>query len=224
MSKILVIEDKGSILSFLRLELQHEGYEVITAQDGDTVLVTLEQHGIDLILLDIMLKHINGLTVLRSIRKFSEVPVIILTVRGETTDEVLGRDYGANDYLTIPFDIEELLARIRYVLKKKERIQMDTLSFDDISMNIATRCVTVGSENIELSTKEFDLLLLLIENSNQAMTRGQILSKVWGYDFFGDPKVVDVYVHYLRHKLDDRFSKNYITTIRGVGYVMMAHI
>lgn len=224
MIKILIIEDEESIISFLKPELQHEGYYIDTAMDGETGLEKLEQAGADLVLLDIMLPRINGMTVLRRIRNFSDVPVIILTARGEITDKVLGLDCGADDYLTKPFEIEELLARIRCALRKQKRIQGDILSFDDITMNISSRRVSVGEDNIELTTKEFDLLMYLMQNSNHTLTRSQILNAVWGYDFYGDSKVVDVYIRYLRNKLDERFSKNYITTIRGIGYVMRDEI
>jgi two-component system response regulator ArlR len=224
MQKILIIEDEESIISFLKPELQHEGYSVDAAMDGETGLNLLEQSGADLVLLDIMLPNMNGFAVLRRIRSFSEVPVIVLTARGQTMDKVLGLDCGADDYLTKPFEIEELLARIRSALRRQKKTAGDILKFMDITMNVPARRVNVGEENVELTAKEFDLLNYLMQNVNHAMTRDQILNSVWGYDFFGDSKVVDVYIRYLRNKLDERFSKSYITTIRGVGYAMRDEI
>ena len=188
--------------------------------DGATGLEKLELEGADLVLLDIMLPGMSGLSVLRRIRNTSDIPVIILSARGDTTDKVIGLDGGADDYLAKPFEIEELLARVRCVLRKQKRIQGDILSFRDISMNISARLVTVGDAVVELTAREFDLLVYLMQNVNHTLTREQILNSVWGYDFYGDTKVVDVYIRYLRNKLDERFSFPYITTVRGVGYML----
>jgi DNA-binding response OmpR family regulator len=218
--KILIIEDEESIISFLKPELQHEGFDVEAATDGESGLCFAEQSHFDLILLDIMLPQLNGLTVLRRIRNFSNVPVIILTARGETTDKVIGLDGGADDYLTKPFEIEELLARIRCALRKDKRSLGDSYSFADITLNTSSRLVSVKDVTVDLTAKEFDLLSCLMQNANQTLTREQILNNVWGYDFYGDSKVVDVYIRYLRNKLDEPFQTTYITTVRGVGYTM----
>ncbi len=220
MKKILIIEDEESIIAFLKPELQHEGFDVETATDGETGLSMFEQSKFDLVLLDIMLPRLNGLTVLRRIRNCSNIPVIILTARGETTDKVIGLDGGADDYLTKPFEIEELLARIRCALRKEKRILGNSFNFLDLNLNTSTRLVSIQDETVDLTAKEFDLLTCLMQNANQTLTREQILNSVWGYDFYGDSKVVDVYIRYLRNKLDERFNKNYITTVRGVGYTM----
>lgn len=218
--KILIIEDEESIISFLKPELQHEGYDVETATDGEAGLQLFEQSHFDLILLDIMLPRLSGLTILRRIRNSSNIPVILLTARGETTDKVIGLDGGADDYLTKPFEIEELLARIRCALRKEKRILGDSFTFADMTLNTSTRLVSIQDETVNLTAKEFDLLTYLMQNTNHTLTREQILNNVWGYDFYGDSKVVDVYIRYLRNKLDDRFKKTYITTVRGVGYAM----
>ena len=220
MQKILIIEDEPSIISFLEPELRHEGFDVSCATDGQTGLELFEQSGADLVLLDIMLPGISGLSVLRRIRSSSDVPVIILSARGDTTDKVIGLDGGADDYLAKPFEIEELLARVRCALRKQKRIQGNVLTFRDLSLNVSSRLVTVGAAAVELTAREFDLLMYLMQNVNHALTREQILNGVWGYDFYGDTKVVDVYIRYLRNKLDEPFSANYITTVRGVGYML----
>lgn len=218
--KLLIFEDEESIISFLKPELQHEGYNVEAATDGEAGLQLFEQFRFDLILLDIMLPQLSGLTVLRRIRNSSNIPVIILTARGETIDKVIGLDGGADDYLTKPFEIEELLARIRCALRKEKRTLGDSFTFADVALNTSTRLVCVKDETVDLTAKEFDLLACLMQNANHTLTREQILNNVWGYDFYGDSKVVDVYIRYLRNKLDERFKKTYITTVRGVGYTM----
>lgn len=220
MQRILIIEDEPSIISFLEPELRHEGFAVSCATDGAAGLEKLQQEGADLVLLDIMLPGMSGLSVLRRIRSFSDLPVIILSARSATTDKVIGLDGGADDYLAKPFEIEELLARIRCAFRKQKRIQGDVLAFRDITVNVPARHVTVGDTAVDLTAREFDLLLYLMQNVNHTLTREQILNSVWGYDFYGDSKVVDVYIRYLRNKLDERFSGNYITTVRGVGYMM----
>lgn len=222
MTKILVIEDETEILSFLKLELAHEGYEVTTAGDGRTGLSKIENETYDIVLLDIMLPGLNGMEVCRRARRFSKIPIIMLTARDQIMDKVTGLDNGADDYLTKPFSIEELLARIRCALRRNSQHQPESnlLAFKNITLNQASYEVKVDDEPVELTKKEYQLLEYLLQNQNQVLTRDQILNAVWGFDYYGDTNVVDVYIKYLRNKLDLRYNEKYITTVRGVGYIM----
>ena len=219
---ILIIEDEKQIARFLELELKHEGYAVEIEYDGRGGLKKAEENEPDLILLDIMLPGINGMEVCRRIRQFSEVPVIMLTARDETTDKVMGLDSGANDYVTKPFVIEELLARIRAVLRNKNQSKhpQKNIVAGDLKMDLATRQVFRGNESIDLTKKEYDLLEYLLRNKGIVLTRDQILENVWGYDYAGDTNVVDVYIRYLRSKVDDEHAIRLIQTVRGVGYIL----
>lgn len=219
---ILIIEDEKQIARFLELELKHEGYTVEIEYDGRGGLKKAEENEPDLILLDIMLPGINGMEVCRRIRQFSEVPVIMLTARDETTDKVMGLDIGANDYVTKPFVIEELLARIRAVLRNKSQSKQPQKSLvtSDLRMDLAKRQVFRGDESIDLTKKEYDLLEYLLRNKGIVLTRDQILENVWGYDYAGDTNVVDVYIRYLRSKVDDEHDIRLIQTVRGVGYIL----
>jgi DNA-binding response OmpR family regulator len=220
--RILIIEDEVKIARFLELELGHEGYEVDQTHDGRSGLEKALAGGYDLIVLDIMLPLMNGIEVLRKLRQVSDVPVIMLTAKDEVMDKVIGLDMGADDYMTKPFAIEELLARIRTGLKR--RINRSTseklLSANGLSLNIDKYSVTFENEEIELTRREFDLLRYLMENKNIVLTREKLLETVWGYDYSGDTNVVDVYVRYLRSKIDEKYSKKIIHTIRGVGYTI----
>jgi len=216
--KILIIEDNENILSFLKPELQHEGYSVDAASNGAIGLEKFNQSGADLILLDIMPSLLNDLTVLRCIRNASDVPVIILTAQDQPIDKLIDLDCKASDYLIKPFEIQELIARIRYVLQKQKLIPRDILTFKDIKLNIPSKIVTVGDENVILTVKEFDLLVYLMLNVDYPLTRDQILNNAWGYNFYADAKTVDVCIRNLCKKLGNIFSnKNYITTIHGSG-------
>jgi two-component system response regulator ArlR len=221
MQKILVVEDEKPIVRFLELELRHEGYEVESAYDGPEGLAAAENGNPDLILLDLMLPGMSGLEVCRRLRQTSDVPVIMLTARDGTADKVLGLDWGATDYVTKPFVIEELLARIRAALRRSAATQSTSkLSAGGLEMDTAGRTVDRDGESIELTRKEFDLLHYLIVNRGIALTRDQILSNVWSYDFTGETKIVDVYIRYLRNKIDDRHEPKLIHTVRGVGYML----
>ena len=219
---ILIIEDERQIARFLELELKHEGYTVEIEYDGRGGLKKAEENEPDLILLDIMLPGINGMEVCRRIRQFSEVPVIMLTAKDETTDKVMGLDIGANDYVTKPFVIEELLARIRAVLRNKNQSKQPQkdLAAGGLKMDMAKRQVFRGNESIDLTKKEYDLLEYLLRNKGIVLTRDQILENVWGYDYAGDTNVVDVYIRYLRSKVDDEHNTRLIQTVRGVGYIL----
>ncbi len=219
---ILIVEDEKQIARFLELELKHEGYAVEVEYDGRGGLRKAEESKPDLILLDIMLPGINGMEVGRRIRQFSEGPVIMLTAKDETTDKVMGLDIGANDYVTKPFVIEELLARIRAVLRNRNQSKQPqkNLAAGDLRMDLAKRQVFRGDESIDLTKKEYDLLEYLIRNKGIVLTRDQILENVWGYDYAGDTNVVDVYIRYLRSKVDEEHDTRLIQTVRGVGYIL----
>lgn len=219
--KILIVEDEESLARFLELELIHEGYEVVKAYDGREGLAQYEASAFDLVLLDIMLPGLNGMEVLRRIRKLRDTPVIMLTARDTVIDKVSGLDGGADDYVTKPFDIEELLARIRVLLRKRQRQAAqtdDALTVGDLWLDPACRRVTVNEEDIQLTKLEFDLLHYLLLNKNIALSRDAILENVWGYDYFSETNVVDVYVRYLRSKIEEPFGVKYISTVRGIGY------
>ena len=222
MQRILVVEDDIKIARFIELELTHEGFTVETANDGRTGLEKALEVGFDLIVLDIMLPGLNGMEVCRRIRLNSEVPIIMLTAKDDTMDKVMGLDFGADDYMTKPFAIEELLARIRRIFRKVSlQTPVNTNMFISGSLKIDYNQYIAFYDQtpIELTKTEFDLLHYLAENRNIALTREQILDKVWGYDYFGETKIVDVYIRYLRSKIDDCFSTKFIHTVRGVGYL-----
>ena len=223
MTRILIIEDEEKIARFTELELVHEGYEVVKSNNGRDGLEIVENGDIDLVLLDIMIPEINGLEVLRRIRKFSELPVIMLTARDAVMDKVSGLDAGADDYITKPFAIEELLARIRTALKRKVVVKednKDVISCGDLLLDRSRHKVTFKDNEIELTKREFDLLQTLMENKNIVLTRDVLMEKVCGYDYIGETNVIDVYIRYLRAKIDDVFNKKMIHTVRGVGYVI----
>jgi DNA-binding response OmpR family regulator len=220
--KILIVEDEIKIARFLELELKYEGYIVEQAHDGREGLQKAQTGDFHLIILDIMLPSLNGIEVLRRLRQTSEVPVIMLTAKDDTMDKVMGLDNGADDYVTKPFAIEELLARIRVALKRKkvDTAASSALSVGKICLDLQKYTVEYDSIQIELTKKEFDLLKYLLENKNIVLSRDKILETVWGFDYFGDTNVVDVYIRYLRSKIDDRFNIRLIHTIRGVGYML----
>ena len=221
--KILIVEDEEKLARFTELELKHEGYETEKAFDGRTGLEMAESGGFDLILLDIMLPGLNGIEVLRRIRKTSDVPVILLTARDSVMDKVSGLDTGADDYITKPFDIEELLARIRAALRKrsaKPESESAALSFGVLELDPAAHTVTYDGNDIELTNKEFGLLKKLLENKSIVLSRETLLEDVWGFDYMGETNIVDVYIRYIRSKIDDVYGIKMIQTVRGVGYVI----
>ena len=228
MSKILIIEDEEKIARFVALELSHEGYETDKATNGREGLEKIESGGYDLVILDIMLPELNGIEVLRRARRTTDVPVILLTARDSVTDKVSGLDMGANDYITKPFAIEELLARIRAILRSSEKAaekapeqaekeeEGHVLFCSGVEMNTDSHEVTYNGQPVELTNREFILLRTLMENKNVAMTREKLLCDAWGYDYYGETNIIDVYVRYIRHKTSD----DVIKTIRGVGYIV----
>ena len=222
-TKVLIVEDEEQIARFVELELRHEGYATGKAADGRTGLSMAESGEYDIVLLDIMLPELNGLEVLRRLRKTSEIPVILLTARDSVMDKVSGLDLGADDYVTKPFAIEELLARIRVAMKKKGGAAKDDsgkLTWRELSLDPAAYSVTYDNVQVELSKREFDLLALLLTNKNIVLGRDTLLQKVCGYDYVGETNVIDVYIRYLRAKIDERFGIHMIQTVRGVGYVI----
>jgi len=226
MSRILLIEDEDRIARVLQLELEHEGYQVHIETDGRSGLhAALTEADWALVLLDIMLPEMSGLEVLRRIRQVDALlPIILLTARDAVPDRVSGLDQGANDYVTKPFAIEELLARVRRLLRERDLQEQpadsNNLKIDDLTMDLKSRAVVREGKPIELTPTEFDLLRFLIQHQDEVMSREQIISEVWGYDFVGDTNVVDVYIRYLRQKIDKPFSCKLIQTIRGVGYML----
>ncbi len=222
-TSILIVEDEEKIARVLELELTFEGYSIDNAYTGYEALEKYREREWDLILLDIMLPEMSGVEILRRIRKSDEsTPVILLTAKDSIEDKVTGLDLGANDYITKPFQIEELLARIRAALRLNQKIEVDSdwLVFEDLRLNEGTREVFRGDSMIELTPREFDLLVYFLKNPRQVLTRDQILDTVWGYDYYGETNVVDVYVRYLRKKVDGDREDKLIHTVRGVGYVL----
>jgi len=220
---ILIIEDEESLADFLELELKYEGYKVDIQLDGRKGLSAALEKNYDLILLDLMLPGLNGLEVCRRLRATKNTPIIMLTARDSIMDRVTGLDSGADDYLPKPFAIEELLARMRVIFRREEHIenkQVSFLIFKDLQLQIESRTITKGNEEIELTNKEFELLLMFMKNINRVLTRDVLLDQVWGYDAIVETNIVDVYVRYLRNKLHSVDKEEYIQTVRGAGYIM----
>ena len=223
--RIFIVEDERRIARFLQIELEHEGFETETEENGTRAYERIMQGNFDLVLLDVMLPGMDGLTICKRVREVSSLPIIMLTAKDDVEDKVAGLDIGADDYMTKPFAIEELMARIRNALRKhvpdqdgvplEERLQVKNLV-----MYPKRYEVEVDGEPVHLTKKEYSLLEYMMRNKRTVLTRDQILEKVWGYDYSGDTNVVDVYIRYLRAKLDDHFHEKYIYTVRGVGYAV----
>ena len=220
--KILIVEDEAKLARFVELELTHEGYQVEKSPDGRDGLEKLESGAYDLALLDIMLPGLNGLEVLRRARRTVDTPVIMLTARDSVMDKVTGLDMGAEDYITKPFEIEELLARIRAALRKGARRQAAShvLTAGHLTLDADRYTAAWNDAPIELTHREFTLLKVLMENQGIVMSRSSLMERVWGYDYMGETNIVDVYVRYLRGKIDDVYGVKLIHTVRGVGYVL----
>ena len=216
MNHILIVEDEYKIARFVSLELEHEGYKTTIISDGREALNSMLENDYDLVILDVMLPSLNGIEVLRRLRQNKDTPVIILTARDQIVDKVNGLDIGANDYMTKPFAIEELLARIRVNIKKSNAQYV----LGGLVVDVKSHQVTYEGKDIELTKKEFDLLAFLLANRNKVISREHALDVVWGYDYIGNTNVVDVYVRYLRTKIDDTFGITLIETVRGCGYVI----
>ena len=222
--RIFIVEDEHRIARFLQMELEHEGFQTATEENGRRAFERIIQEKYDLVLMDIMMPEMDGLTICRQVRELSEVPIIMLTAKDEVEDKVNGLDIGADDYITKPFAIQELFARIRAALRKHKNSgdepQGEMLTVKDLVLYPSRYEVKVKEERVELTKKEYSLLEYLLRNKRNVLTRDQILQKVWGYDYVGDTNVVDVYIRYLRAKIDDHFGEKYIYTVRGVGYVV----
>ncbi len=223
MSKLLLIEDEEKIARFVELELVHEGNDVDKAFDGRVGLEMALSGNYDLILLDVMLPGLNGMEVLRRFRQEKDTPVIMLTARDAVMDKVSGLDAGADDYITKPFAIEELLARIRVALKKRggaTEQATHSLSVGNVKLDEDRHEVTVDGELVELTNREFELLHTLMKNKNIVLSREKLMNTVCGYDYIGETNIIDVYVRYLRTKIDDKYKIKLIQTVRGVGYII----
>jgi DNA-binding response OmpR family regulator len=221
MKKILIIEDEADLSKFIRLELEYEGNEVIVAFDGRDGLAKAMNEEVDLILLDLMLPGLNGIEVCRRIRAINDTPIIMITARDSVLDRISGLDSGADDYISKPFQIEELLARMRAIFRRVEKPESNhKLTYKELEIDTEARTVIRGKEPIELTKKEFDLLLLLMKNVNRVLTREVLLEEVWGYDTSVETNIVDVYISYLRAKVDVKEYESYIQTVRGSGYVL----
>lgn len=226
MSRILIIEDEENLAKFVEMELMHEGYETDVELDGRAGLQAALNQDFDLILLDLMLPELNGIEVARRVRELKNTPIIIMTARDSVIDRVSGFDHGADDYIVKPFAIEELLARVRALLRRiniedsSNKEHQTTVQYKDLTIEKENRVVRRGDEVINLTKREYELLLILMENINVVMSRKELLSKVWGYDSKVETNVVDVYIRYLRNKIDRPGEKSYIQTVRGTGYVI----
>lgn len=222
MKQILVVEDEMNLARFLELELKYEGYEITLVDNGQDGLDIAMSQDFDLILLDLMLPKINGLEVCRRIRKSKQTPIIIITAKGETFDKVVGLDYGADDYIVKPFEIEELLARIRVNLRRTSQVEeaQETVSLHDIVVDESAYTVTIEDTQVNLTKTEHELLYLLLKNADIVLQRETILQHIWGYENEVETNVVDVYIRYLRNKLKPFGKDKLIETVRGVGYVI----
>lgn len=221
LEKLLIVEDDRKIARILELQLKHNGYEVEMANDGRQGEDLFNRNQYDLIILDVMLPLVNGYELCSRIRKKSDVPIIMLTAKDDVTDKILGLDFGANDYMTKPFDIKELMARIRAQLRQNFRQKTSELiTIDDLLINLDTMQVSIGDRYISFTKTEFDLFSFLARNRGIVLKREIILQKVWGYDYFGNDNVLDVYIKYIRDKLEKPPNRSIIETVRGVGYVI----
>lgn len=221
MYNVLIVEDEENMVSFIKMELEYEGYNVDVANDGRRAVSLVLEKDYDVILLDLMLPGINGIEVCRRIRKEKETPIIMLTARDSVMDKVTGLKSGADDYLAKPFAIEELIARMEVIFRRNKKEKSNSeLKVKDIILDIEGRTVRRNNEVIELTNTEFQLLLMFMKNINRALTRDIIMENIWGYNSEAETNVVDVYVRYIRNKLDKDDKEKYIQTIRGVGYIM----
>jgi two-component system response regulator MprA len=217
---ILVVDDDPEIVSFIKRGLIYEGYSVDTAVDGTEALTKARDKEPDLVILDIMMPGIDGVEVSKRLRQAGDVPILLLTAKGTIADRVTGLDSGADDYLVKPFAFDELLARVRALVRRRQPREGEVLRFSDLSLDTATREVRHGNEGIELTAQEFDLLELFIRHPRQVLNRDRIYERVWGYDFEGESNLIEVYISYLRSKLEASGRTRLIHTVRGVGYVL----
>jgi DNA-binding response OmpR family regulator len=220
MSKILIVEDDATVRDTLALNLRAEGYVVSTAEDGEKALTVAREENPDLIVLDVMLPELDGLTVCRILRRESQVPIILLTARGTETDKIIGLETGADDYIVKPFSLGEFLARVRAALRRgRTTLDSTDILSDDLRLDLVARRAYLADEELQLAPREFELLATLMRNRGAVLTRELLLARVWGQDFFGDPRTVDVHIRWLRQKIEvDPSKPDRIQTVRGVGY------
>lgn len=222
--KILIVEDEKKLSRFIELELQHEGYRTTVAFTGKEAVSDALAENFDLILLDIMIPEPDGIAVCKKILSIMQVPIIFLTAKAQTSEKVEGLDSGAVDYITKPFEIEELLARIRANLRNRFIEKGEILRYDDLEINKRTHAVMRGGQPIELRKKEFQLLTYFMENAEKVLDRDEILNKVWDLEFCQSSNIIDVHIRHLREKIDDGFKRKLIHTIRGYGYVFKSDL
>ena len=218
--KILVVDDDVNICELIRLYLKKEGYDVVLAHDGSKAVTMFKQEAPSLVVLDIMLPSIDGWQVCREIRKVSDIPIIMLTAKGETFDKVLGLELGADDYMVKPFENKELVARIKAVLRRYESkpSQIKEIIYPNLVVNLSTYLLKINGRELEIPPKELELLYYLASNPNKVFTREQLLQEVWGFDYYGDSRTVDVHIKRLREKIDSENQTWQIKTVWGVGY------
>ncbi len=219
-ARILIIEDDEAILAFLRRGLGYEGYEVETAENGQKGLALAGGHRPDLVVLDWMLPGMDGLEVCKRLRTMGKIPILMLTAKDSVSDRVQGLDAGADDYMVKPFNLDELLARLRALLRRTQAPKQKSYTFDDLTLDTGTRRAQRGDRVIDLTAKEYELLELFMRNPRQVLTREMIYDNVWGYDFGGESNIIEVYVRYLRQKLEEGGEARLLYTVRGMGYVM----
>ena len=220
MKKILIVEDESSISDFVKLELEYEGYQVSIKEDGREGLKEALENDYDLIILDIMLPSMNGFEICRRLKREKNTPIIMLSAKDSVTDKVNGLQIGADDYIPKPFAIEELLARINAIFRRVDSLDNHIVKFKDLVINRNSRTVSKNDKEINLTNKEYELLMILIDNKDKVVTRDELLEKIWGYEYEPETNVTDVYVRYLRSKLNNENKEEYIQTIRSVGYIM----
>jgi two-component system response regulator MprA len=218
--RILVIEDEAKIADFLRRGLTYEGFHADVAADGESGLKAARDTPPDLVILDWMLPGLDGLEVCRRLRAGGSIPILMLTAKDAVSDRVNGLNSGADDYVTKPFAFEELMARVRALLRRSRTTEETIFRFSDLALNVNTREVTRGSRKVDLTTKEFDLLHFFMRHPRQVLTREILYDRVWGYDFEGESNILEVYIRYLRSKLEANSEPRLIQTVRGVGYAL----
>jgi len=220
--KILVVDDEPTLVATLKYNLERDGFEVVTADDGASALNLARSHRPDLVLLDLMLPGLDGFEVCRILRRETQAPILMLTAKGDEIDKVVGLELGADDYVTKPFSMRELIARVRALLRRADIRpdgEREVLNSGDLSVDLAKREAARSGQAVPLKPKEFELLAFLMQNRRRAFTREQLLNQIWGYDFAGDTRTVDVHVSWLRQKIEDEPQKPArIVTVRGVGY------
>ena len=221
--RILLVDDEPTMLKGLKYSLEQDGYEILTAQDGEEALSVFSENDVDLVLLDVMLPKMDGIQVCQRIREQSNVPIIMLTAKGEDMDKILGLEYGADDYMTKPFNVLEVKARIKSIFRRTTQPvrveEKKTVRVHDMEVNLVNRSVTLGGKDIRLTAKEFDLLQLFIQNRGKVFSREAMLETVWKYDYMGDARTVDVHIRRLREKIERNTAQpEFIFTKWGVGY------